>query len=84
MGEMLDRVARAIAKAEHGEDFNFGIHWAMNPPNRSRCEAMARAAIEAMRSPPEAILDALNRRAQCEGFIPEGWNDAINAMLANG
>ncbi len=54
MSEMVERVAYAIAKAEQP---NMGLSWCMNAPNRERCCVLARAAIEAMREPAEAMVE---------------------------
>lgn len=38
--------------------------------------------LDAIREPSQEVLDALNSSAQCEGWIPEGWADAIDAIKA--
>ena len=72
MSEMVERVARAIV-AEYGPD-----GWDADDYRR-----MARAAIAAMREPTDAMIDVLNRHAQCEGFIEEGWRAAMDEALRN-
>ncbi len=43
----------------------------------------ARDAIEAMRNPPEYVLDAMNPSGRYAGIVvPEAWNDAIDAALS--
>ena len=49
--EMIDRVARAILESECP-----GYPW--DSFTKSRYEKLARAAIEAMREPPKAMIDA--------------------------
>ena len=67
-GGMVEKVARALCK--HG-----GSCWETHT-------ADARAAIEAMRDPPEYVLDAMNpSKRYASTVIPEAWNDAISAAL---
>lgn len=84
MSEMVERVARAIADAG-GSDFDqlpskhgpgFGL--------RNMYMNMARAAIEAMREPTEAMSEAMrianmNVAGGYDG--PSGWEAAIDAAL---
>lgn len=86
MSEMIERVARALASH----------HWYMsgNDPEKEGAvidrrwrnfEPQARAAIEAMRDPPQAMLDAGIGDAgwgDCEeSEINYRWNAMINAAL---
>ena len=43
---------------------------------------IVRVVVGAMRDPPEKILDEMQSYALCAGYIPEGWNAAIDAILA--
>lgn len=77
MTEMVERVARAIAK-RHGDEFdaiaedkpdwtanrgNFGGRFRdVNEPYKSDYLDMAEAAIEAMREPTEAMIDEADGR----------------------
>lgn len=73
-GGMVERVARALQDACVGweDDVRQGVAWPM----------LARAAIEAMRDPPEYVLDAMNpSKRYASTVIPEAWNDAIDAAL---
>jgi hypothetical protein len=44
-------------------------------------QLLARAAIEALRKPPERVLAAFNSYAMCAGYISEGWEAAIDELL---
>lgn len=46
------------------------------------CVEQARSAIEGMKEAPDHVLSAFSGYAQCEGYVPEGWNAAIDAILA--
>lgn len=46
---------------------------------------LARAAVEALKNPPDAALDAMNPSNRYASLvIPEAWNDAIDAILSEG
>lgn len=74
MSEMVGKVARAIARKNTGS----GINWP------SFVEE-ARAAIEAMREPTEAMVDAgvLDVKADVSFFdVNETWQAMIDAALS--
>ena len=92
MTSMLERVARAMFNAS-GEEY--GMKWAMNPDNRARWKMLARTAIEAMREPTEAMVEAASATGEYGGisdhgapepndFDPEDvWDAMITAALAD-
>lgn len=80
-GGMVERVARAIyERRSKRKDYVWPDD--VYPAVRNRCLSDARAAIEAMRDPPEYVLDAMNpSKRYASTVIPEAWNDAIDAAL---
>lgn len=78
MSEMIERVARALHA--HEDSWN-DIDWEYLPAGtRTLFSAQARAAIEAMREPSEAMLDcgvAFALQASVAGF--GGWTKYITA-----
>ena len=72
MSEMIQRVARALAQLEGHENL---------PTLQSAYEQRARVAIEAMREPTEAMLDAGPR--SLGGCWPDDpcWSRMISAAL---
>jgi len=80
----LEEVARAIARQEVVDRLGY-------PPSERDVdmlwrgsEAKARAAIEALRNPPEFVLDAMNPSGRyASTVVVEAWNDAIDAILSN-
>ncbi len=87
MTSMVERVARALAKADRkdpdapawikypGPEI-YGVCW------RDQYADKARAAIAAMREPTKAMTDALDSFGAPLGIIEEGWQAAIDAALA--
>lgn len=70
---MIERVARAIAKGEYGENVDDVWH---------TCIDDARAAIEAMREPTEAMLDAGYGAEPTGAALVAPWEAMIDAALA--
>lgn len=86
MNDMIERVARAIARGRHGlgdsdkeNALAVDYHW-------RKYSADARAAIEAMREPTKAMRDAYND-SDIVGYGPDGsdhdlvWKAGIDAAL---
>jgi hypothetical protein len=96
MGEMIERVARALAK-RHGDNWddlpNNKGHWIRergqfngrfrDVNERFRCDYLdeAQAAIEAMREPTQEMIDACDINIPTEGTITGIWDDMISAAL---
>lgn len=86
MNEMIERVAKAIgdrARSRHGGTM---MAWAVSP-ERTDCLEFARAAIEAMREPTGAMLEAANEATFQLGIISPAavdvaWAAIIGAALA--
>lgn len=76
MGEMVDRVARAIAMAE--ATIMLGGDKTKEAPDP---RAIARAAIEAMREPTQDMIDACDINIPTEGEIVGVWDSMISAAL---
>lgn len=76
--EMVERVARAISVAIKYNDVL--AHYSYEQ-RQAEMNDVARAAIEAMREPTPEMLDALNAKAQCIGYLPEGYDAMIDAAL---
>jgi hypothetical protein len=66
---MIERVARALYAMEYSGDSTTAEFW----------ERMARAAIEAMREPTQAMLDAGEPQVLTETV----WRSMIDAVLHN-
>jgi len=93
MSEMIERVAEAIAKAmvaENGEleilDINGKNILVVDDYNNraSDCRIIARAAIEAMREPTDAEIDAAYYNEQGDlthREIKSAWKSVIKATL---
>jgi hypothetical protein len=91
MSEMIERVARAAYFAGEGIDARGAFssandaHWAhWWQEDRELHEAMARAAIEAMREPTKEMMSAMYRRNDdndSEQATLENWQAAIEAAL---
>lgn len=77
MSEMVERVARAI-QATRGPRENWDR---VTPATRDLWMADARAAIEAMREPTEAMTDAGWRRIEERDDAAENWRMMIDAAL---
>ena len=76
MGDMIERVARAMSAACYEET---GSHQFIT----SVWEHFAREAIEEMREPSEAMLAAMCR-AEDVGTKRDEWQAGIDAALAQG
>lgn len=70
MSEMVERVAAAILAEQETNRSAF-------PSNLD----LARAAIEAMRVPTQAMIDACDLNIPTEGTITGVWADMIDAAL---
>jgi hypothetical protein len=85
MSDMVEKVARVLYEKNHPRDSSWSPWEALNPSEVGCYTDLARAAIEAMRSPPEYVLDAMNPSGRYASVvIPEAWNDAIDAILSEG
>ena len=79
MSEMVTRVARVLEPQAWAA---LGTGDTLAYENRRKSSLRkARAAIQALRDPPARVLDAMQSYAQCAGYIPEGWNAAIDSIL---
>ena len=77
MSEMIERVARAIYVATpRNKPYSLLTRF-----KRNALEAEARAAIEAIREPTEAMLDAIYVSEQYYIGVP-AWRAAIDAALS--
>lgn len=76
MSEMIERVARALYGASPFRS-EAGPYEAQTPAYRQVCEALARAAIHAMREPTEAM-----RTCTSETIPAYAWVHMIDAALA--
>lgn len=83
MTDMVERVARAIGKAEMGDAYFIGLHWNMNAPNRSRLCNMSYAAIQAMREPTEAMVETGEsvRGNHLSDYPDNGTKSIFSAMI---
>jgi hypothetical protein len=79
MSEMLERVARALVEGGHmgvslgfteTRPNDFGSVPLLRARDTERALAAARAAIEAMREPTEAMMEALHDALDEEAFVP--------------
>ena len=76
----LEEVARAILKARQEHGLSGAALWEHEPPNIQRIYLdTARAAIEAMRMPNEAMLEAMRRATS---YDESEWLAAIDAILS--
>ncbi len=93
MSEMIERVALAIATRIHMTALTFNLreinqedklqNWLALYPIKvtDGDRALARAAIEAMREPTEAMADAGTTETNSEEDAIECWNAMINAAI---
>lgn len=86
MTSMVEKVARAIA-GTLGEDWNRPTMFMQQATDthetcREVYRDMARAAIEAMREPTEAIEEAIWLRSESRSTMDCAWRAAIDAALA--
>lgn len=72
--EMVERVARAMAE-------NAGFCW--NHCAQSQWMSDARAGIEAMRKPTDAMVDSCGN-GECGKWAPGAWANMIEAALGDG
>ena len=82
---MVERVLKAIQRED--DPISDGSHsQTFSPPNarEDRQRRMARAAIEAMREPTEAMIDADGVQQKCHmcGGHVEGWQLMTDAALS--
>jgi hypothetical protein len=75
MSEMVERVARAIARANNGDDFD-----RVDEAVRELYRDEARAAIEAMREPSEEMLRPY-RFGEARAAVKSDWQTMIAAAL---
>jgi hypothetical protein len=83
MSEMVERVARAIFEAEYTGGEGDEYRWERS---QDAYRVQARAAIEAMREPTDAMRDAMRlANTNIAGGYggPGGWEAAIDAALAD-
>ena len=69
MGEMVERVAKAIYAAEHGTEYQDGTPVRPSPDEWDVLLTCARAAIAAMREPTEAMLKAAHSACDENGHV---------------
>jgi hypothetical protein len=82
MSEMVEKVARALTGHVCGQcRCSNSSGWA-NAEADCACRQAARAAIEAMKEPTQAMVGALNYEALCSGNPEDGWRAAIAAALS--
>lgn len=73
---LLERVARAIAQVDHNGRVAEEGYWSNRDTGSNHHRAQARAALEAMAEPSEAMLDRFVSRALCVSVHGEGgWSD---------
>lgn len=80
MSEMIERVARAISNAHYDNQMQHNGGGTSEDDDR----ILARAAIEAMRNPPEAVTEAMFREMGSPsdgGYCDEAWAAAIKEIL---
>jgi hypothetical protein len=78
MSEMRERVARAI----HQERYGGQIPWGRFPDAEEECRQEARAAIEAMREPTEAMMAAVDCGGEKADWLAgKAWKAGWQAML---
>lgn len=80
MSDMVEKVARAVCIALGHEP----EEWAYSERVRERCRRIARAAMQAMREPTKAMLQAgrLNDSEDGASGNPESiWQAMVNAAL---
>jgi len=77
--DMIDRVARALCKTEHEGDA--GAWENKEDYQREDYRAEARAAIEAMREPTEAMYKAARAYGFSDGEALHCWKEMLDAAL---
>lgn len=85
MTDMIDEIAQTIGAAID-QDWDFGRKWAMNPGNRARLIAAARAAITKIRTPRDAMIDKVaDLDLDCyrlgERLVLEVWQTMVDELL---
>jgi len=80
MSEMVERVARAIFSSQQmpGDDPDF---LKAHPWTQSACLQASRAAIEAMREPTKAMVDAADPYGIIRANFEAAWEDMIDEAL---
>lgn len=82
MSEMVERVAKALW--EHGGDGSLPRSWKLlHSDKKPEYRHMARAAIEAMRRPTDAMVD-VSYDVGCGPGCLEVWVGMIDAALKDG
>jgi len=77
----IEEVARAIYEGRNGPGARPWAH--LSAAHKAPYRTDARAAIEALKNPPEHALDAMNPSGRYASvIIPEAWDDAIDAILS--
>ena len=75
MSEMTERVARALSGADEPD----GIEWYGQNPRY--WTSLARAAIEAMREPSEAMINAAPDLRDVDFYPTDVWRAMVEAAL---
>lgn len=79
MTSMVEKVARALRK--FAAEMEVSSNGEKSPDVMVHSHELARAAIEAMREPTEAVMAAINEHAG--SIAPEyAWRDGIDAALS--
>jgi hypothetical protein len=83
MNEMIERVAKALLEDKFPPNVGIALRWdQMNAYERSAWMRAARVAIETMREPTEAMLNAAGSLGFCrEEDVIEIWGPMIDAAL---
>lgn len=85
MTDVIERVARAIAETGNGGDWDSRSFY--QEEHKEFHRKRARAAIEAMREPTEAMIDAVDLPGLAgdpEIVIAKAWRAMIDAALKEG
>lgn len=77
MSEMIERVARALHEKMCEQDVNGYLAAQLD------AEGLARAAIEAMREPTEAMTASCGN-GECAKWAPGAWANYIDTALSEG
>lgn len=83
MDSMIERVARAIAKTDHGGRVADEGYWQTACTGSNSYRAMARAALEAMREPTHAMLWSREMPDIGPDEIRVLWQAMIDAALTS-
>lgn len=80
-GDMIERVARALYAATPFKETEGGFD-AQSETYRKMCRLLARAAIEAMREPTDAMFEAAKPYGLCMSALDDAWCDMIDVALS--